>query len=390
MHGFLGGHLDAMDTLPFDVYDSVPLTSIVDNHGAKDPSDVEPVDEILRAPTLKLGDPVDETGPPGAEPGEPVGVADVPTPALENVEDKQSGAACIDSGTPGFDAMNHQAHDWSILSDKGPYYLLYIIIYIYYIHSLTSSIFQHKFQFHLRSVSPLQFSLYFPPSLQEPTSRIEQFATKAPQDPDGEDKKPTRGRGKGRKPGRPKGSGARPKATPKAKAKAKAKAAASKPKGKSKTKAACKSKSKDKTKAAGKAKSKASPRSKVKDSQEGEEMSPQKTPPQRISRDAGEHSEPKVEAPPGRKRSAPATKGDAKVAKVRAAKGEAASFARRNPPTTTRPLAEWTAIKNAFRSKLDDFPHRYKNEDCIPIKQMFLNLPVEIVFFQRPFVTKTW
>ena len=94
------------------------------------------------------------------------------------------------------------------------------------------------------------------------------------------------------------------------------------------------------------------------------------------------------EAPPGRKRSAPATKGDAKVAKVRAAKGEAASFARRNPPTTTRPLAEWTAIKNAFRSKLDDFPHRYKNEDCIPIKQMFLNLPVEIVFFQRPFVDK--
>ena len=131
------------------------------------------------------------------------------------------------------------------------------------------------------------------------------------------------------------------------------------------------------------------PGPKVKDSQEGEEMSPQKTPPQRISRDAGEHSEPKVEAPPGRKRSAPATKGDAKVAKVRAAKGEAASFARRNPPTTTRPLAEWTAIKNAFRSKLDDFPHRYKNEDCIPIKQMFLNLPVEIVFFQMTFGTKT-
>jgi hypothetical protein len=135
MHGFLGGHLDAMDTLPFDVYDSVPLTSIVDNHDAKVPSDVEPVDEILRAPTLKLGDPVDETGPPGAEPGEPVGVADVPTPALENVEDKQSGAACIDSGTPGFDAMNHQAHDWSILSDKGPYYIIYILyIYILYTH----------------------------------------------------------------------------------------------------------------------------------------------------------------------------------------------------------------------------------------------------------------
>ena len=155
---------------------------------------------------------------------------------------------------------------------------------------------------------------------------------------------------------------------PKAKAKAQAKAAASKPKGKDKTKAAPKSKSSSETKPAGKAKSKVSPRSKVKDSQEAEEMSPPKTPCRKISRDAGEHSEPKVEAPPSRKRAPPATKGDAKVAKVRAARGEAASFARRNPPTAARPLAVWTAIKSAFRSKLDEFPQRYKNEDCIPNK----------------------
>lgn len=99
-----------MDTLPFDVYDSVPLDSVVDNQDVKDSSDAEPVDELLRAPTLKLGDPVDEIGPPAAEPAKPVevGVADVPASA--NVEVKQSGVVSGGSGTSGFDAMDHQAH----------------------------------------------------------------------------------------------------------------------------------------------------------------------------------------------------------------------------------------------------------------------------------------
>ena len=102
-----------MDTLPFDVCDGVPLASLVDNHDAKDPSDGEAVPEILRAPTLKLGDPVDEAEPLGAEPevkqsAEPVGLADAPT--SENVEVKQSEVACVGSETPGFDAMKHQAH----------------------------------------------------------------------------------------------------------------------------------------------------------------------------------------------------------------------------------------------------------------------------------------
>eukprot|EP00435_Cladocopium_sp_Y103_P018844 s428_g4.t1 len=116
INGCLGGHPDAMDTLPFDVYDSVPMTAIVDNNDAQNPSHEEPVDEILRAPTLKLGDSVDETEglgvptPPEAEPAEPAGVVDVPT--SEDVSVKQSGA-CVGSGTPGFDAINHQAFGWN-------------------------------------------------------------------------------------------------------------------------------------------------------------------------------------------------------------------------------------------------------------------------------------
>ena len=49
----------------------------------------------------------------------------------------------------------------------------------------------------------------------------------------------------------------------------------------------------------------------------------------------------------------------------RSGKGEAISFARRNPPDSGRPLAEWTCIKKVFRAKLAHLTPVSKHEDWI-------------------------
>ena len=119
------------------------------------------------------------------------------------------------------------------------------------------------------------------------------------------------------------------------------------------------------------AKGKAKAKAKAKVSNDASPESPPRTPPARsTAKPAEEDSAPKVEAPPKNKRRASAA-GDA-WKKVRAVNGEALSFARRNPPTATRALAEWTAIRSAFRAKLCDFPKRSTNEDCIPTMHTFL------------------
>ena len=51
----------------------------------------------------------------------------------------------------------------------------------------------------------------------------------------------------------------------------------------------------------------------------------------------------------------------------RRCKGEAVSFARRNPPTNERGLQEWTAIRDAYRKVLGDLKPQSKNEDCFEI-----------------------
>ena len=54
---------------------------------------------------------------------------------------------------------------------------------------------------------------------------------------------------------------------------------------------------------------------------------------------------------------------ESKSTRKRSAKGEAVSFARRNPPVTERALAEWTAIRAAYQTKLSNLDYPSKHED---------------------------
>ena len=103
----MGGHPDVVDTLPYEPYDTVPLEMLVDRES---PKETEATDPILRAKTLKLGDPVDDVVPePSSHPAskpEATGV-DVPQ-ALESSDGQPSEGE--GGKQPGFDAMNHQAY----------------------------------------------------------------------------------------------------------------------------------------------------------------------------------------------------------------------------------------------------------------------------------------
>ena len=66
------------------------------------------------------------------------------------------------------------------------------------------------------------------------------------------------------------------------------------------------------------------------------------------------------------------SKKDAKEAptKTRASKGNAASFARRNPPANERAKAEWEAIRSAYRRELMYLRPQTKHEDRVRNKDL--------------------
>ena len=178
---------------------------------------------------------------------------------------------------------------------------------------------------------------------QEPLSRIQQFGGVPEADGDLDTTKP-----KGK--------------TPKAKAKSKAKAKA---KGKSRS-------SKPSPKAKAKAKAKAFAKSKAKKEKVEESevlVTPKRAPPKGDAQEGGSRSK------PSKKRTSEGgttSKKDAKEAptKTRASKGNAASFARRNPPANERAKAEWEAIRSAYRRELMYLRPQTKPEDRVRNKDL--------------------
>lgn len=156
-----------------------------------------------------------------------------------------------------------------------------------------------------------------------------------------------RGRGRGRPKAKAKAK-ARAKAGAKARAKAKAKAAKGKqekPKAKAKAKAA-----------AGKAKAKATRVRTVGDQSDVELATPKRKAPKG---DVEEGSRSKKRQPKAAKNQ----KDKDSEPRKRASKGEAVSFARRNPPGNPRGKAEWDAIKSVFGERLSHLHPRSKHED---------------------------
>ena len=178
---------------------------------------------------------------------------------------------------------------------------------------------------------------------QEPLSRIQQFGGVPEADGDLDTTKP-----KGK--------------TPKAKAKSKAKAKA---KGKSRS-------SKPSPKAKAKAKAKAFAKSKAKKEKVEESevlVTPKRAPPKGDAQEGGSRSK------QSKKRTSEGgttSKKDAKEAptKTRASKGNAASFARRNPPANERAKAEWEAIRSAYRRELMYLRPQTKHEDRVRNKDL--------------------
>ena len=164
--------------------------------------------------------------------------------------------------------------------------------------------------------------------------------------------------------GKPSGRG-----RPKAKAKAKARGRPGRPKGKAKAKARGKATPKAKAKAKAKAHKEGGAGSQVKkttrkrkaeehqDQEEAAQQDAPVTPPKRSTRkDNAEHGS-------KTKRAKPAPKSAPRQRK-RASRGEAISFARRNPPEGERGFAEWKAIREAYRVNLAHLKPQAKHEDA--------------------------
>lgn len=98
----LAGHPDVVDTLPFDVGASIAL----DGDGKLPVPDVDPTEELLRAPTLILGeDSADRSKQlPSAEPSNPPADVDPATSAGLGGQGPQEPVE-----EPMIDAMEHQA-----------------------------------------------------------------------------------------------------------------------------------------------------------------------------------------------------------------------------------------------------------------------------------------
>ena len=178
-------------------------------------------------------------------------------------------------------------------------------------------------------------------------SRLEQF--RAVPEGEGEHSPEEESKPSGR--GRPKAK-AKARGRPKGKAKAKARAKAPAPKAN-----APKAKAKAKAKTQ---KPKGTTRKRKAEEHQHEEDAAQQdvlvTPPKRSTRkdDAEDGSK--------TKRAKPAPK-TAPRQRKRASRGEAVSFARRNPPEGERQFAEWKAIREAYRVNLAHLKPQSKHED---------------------------
>ena len=192
---------------------------------------------------------------------------------------------------------------------------------------------------------------------QVPVSRTEQFAGKPEQDADLESesgsKPKRRGKGRGKGNGKGKGKGKKTKQNGKGKSK--------KGSGKGQSKKGGKPRASSK-KAAQKPKG---------------ETEPPSTPVRpKVNRDKNEGSrskQTKKNKNQDQKRKEHATR---EPSAKRASKGEAVSFARRNPPDGERAHAEWSAIRSAYRASLSHLLPQAKHEDYMG--NLFYNVDVLI------------
>ena len=149
---------------------------------------------------------------------------------------------------------------------------------------------------------------------------------------------------------------------PKAKAKAKARGRPGRPKGKAKAQKPAKATPKAKAKAKAKAHKEGRTGSQVRktahkrkaEDQDHEEAPV--TPPKRSTRKADAEHGSKTKRAKAAPKSAPRQR-------KRASRGEAVSFARRNPPEGERGFAEWKAIREAYRVTLAHLKPQAEHED---------------------------